>query len=67
MKMFLKRNAGMAASASGLPGPITIDSEQLREVATGSVAVAVAGGCDCGCPTPLPQPPTIHGGVKLAQ
>jgi hypothetical protein len=45
---------------SGLPEPIVLTPDQLKEIAT-----ETAGGC--GCPPPVIQPPPIHGGVKAAQ
>jgi hypothetical protein len=47
---------------SGLPEPIVLTPDQLKEIAT-----ETAGGCGCGCPVPVINPPTIHGGVKAAQ
>jgi hypothetical protein len=43
---------------SGLPEPIVLTPDQLKEI-----AMETAGGCGCGCPPPpVYKPPTIHGG-----
>ncbi len=48
---------------SGLPEPIALTPDQLKEVAT-----ETAGGTgDCGYINPTPLPGNIHGGLKANQ
>jgi hypothetical protein len=44
----------------GLPEPITLTPEQLKEIAS-----ETAGGC--GCVVVVTHPPIIAGGIRVAQ
>lgn len=45
---------------SGLPEPVTLTPDQLKEV-----AAETAGGC--GCVVIVVHPPITHGGIRVAQ
>ncbi len=45
---------------SGLPEPITLTPDQLKEI-----AAETAGGC--GCVVVVVHPPIIAGGIRVAQ
>jgi hypothetical protein len=45
---------------NGLPEPITLTPEQLKEIAS-----ETAGGC--GCAVVVVHPPIIAGGIRVAQ